>query len=141
MFIVASFTKIRHFYCAAKIERNPSSGNQFAQPFRGPRLSDGRRWTGGYDYRYCGYGQPGWRLDSDGCDREGRSTDVSLNTTTTDTGTIIIGEVRKPTGVVTVTQNLKGTGNLSGGALTVNGGSTVSVNVRATPAEPILSRM
>jgi S-layer protein len=61
-------------------------------------------------------------------------TDVSLNTTTTGAGMIVIGDVTKPTGVVTVTQNLKGTGNLTGGALTVNGGSTVNVSVSATQA-------
>jgi S-layer protein len=70
-------------------------------------------------------------------------TDIALNTTASGTGTsgtVVIGGVTKPTGVVTVTQNLKGTGagglNLTGGALSVNGGSTVNVNVNATQSTP-----
>jgi len=61
-------------------------------------------------------------------------TDVTLTTTTTSTGSVGIGGTTKPTGVVTLTQNLKGTGALAGGTLTVSGGSAVNVVVNATQA-------
>ncbi len=62
-------------------------------------------------------------------------TSVGLNTTTTSTGTITIGAAKHmATGTVNVIENLKGTGALAGGTITVNGGTQDSVTVNATQA-------
>lgn len=62
-------------------------------------------------------------------------TDIKLTTTTTGTGTVDIGAANHlPTGNVNVVQNLNGTGALTGGAITVNGGVVDTVTVNATQA-------
>lgn len=61
-------------------------------------------------------------------------TSVSLTTTTVSTGTITIGGGTAPTGTVTVVENLKGTGALTGGAIAVTGGTVDSITVNATQA-------
>lgn len=65
-------------------------------------------------------------------------TNVSLTTTTTGNGSIQIGNNaganHAPTGTVTVVQNLNGTGALTGGAITVNGGTIDTITVNATQA-------
>lgn len=61
-------------------------------------------------------------------------TNVSVTTTTNSTGSITIGATTKPTGTVSVTENLKGTGALTGGNITVNGGTVDNVVVNATQA-------
>ncbi|MGF6958245.1 DUF4214 domain-containing protein [Paraburkholderia youngii] len=66
---------------------------------------------------------------------------VSVTTTTTGTGTITIGNsaavspaAHTPTGTVTVVENLNGTGALSGGNITVTGGTVDTITVNATQA-------
>ena len=59
-------------------------------------------------------------------------TDVNLTTTTTSTGTVTIGGTSKPTGAITVIENLKGTGVLTGGAVKITGGSTVALTINST---------
>ena len=60
-------------------------------------------------------------------------TSVNLTTTTKSTGTVAIGLVTAPTGAMTVVENLAGSkADLTGGTISVKGGSTVSVTVNAS---------
>jgi len=66
-------------------------------------------------------------------------TSTALDTTANTAGTIgkiTIGGVKAPTGAVSVTDNLTGdtAGDTFGGAITINGGTTVNVVVNATQA-------
>lgn len=72
-------------------------------------------------------------------------TNVTLTSTATNpgltTGTITVGNTTKPTGTVTITDNLTnaaaaggGANDTTGGLITVNGGTTVSVTETATQA-------
>lgn len=60
-------------------------------------------------------------------------TNVTVTATSTDTGAITIGANEASSGTVTVTQNLNSdaTDNLTGGAISVTGGTTVNVTVNA----------
>ncbi|CAB1371014.1 conserved protein of unknown function [Denitratisoma oestradiolicum] len=63
-------------------------------------------------------------------------TSVNVTTTDTATSTIDVGTVAtaKPSGAITIVQNVNGTGNTTGGAITTVGGSSVNVTVNATQA-------
>lgn len=63
-------------------------------------------------------------------------TSVNYTTTTTGNGSVTIGTVaaKAPTDTVTVVENLKGTGALVGGNITVTGGTVDTITVNASQA-------